>query len=76
MDNINIENIKVRDNENMIEVHFNNGDIVEFINNMDYSTGKAIKVSRSVYHWRGKECLFEREVLSNQHTQRKEQCTQ
>lgn len=58
-----IANIKVRDNGNMIELHFANGDILEFINNMDYSTGKAVKVSTSIYHWRSDKCIFEKILL-------------
>jgi len=33
---------KVRDNGNIIEWHLANGDVIEVINNMDYSTGIAV----------------------------------
>ena len=58
-----IIDIKVRDSGNIIEIHFINGEILEIVKWMDYSTGIPVNTSTSVYHWKGADCLFEKEIL-------------
>jgi hypothetical protein len=55
-------------NGNIIEWHLANGDIIEVMNNVDYSTGLALTPSTSICHWRDDECLSERMFLNDQPT--------
>lgn len=59
---------KVRDNGNILEWHFANGDIIEVINNVDYSTGLALTPTTSICHWRDGDCLSERMFINDQPT--------
>ncbi len=59
---------KVRDNGNIIEWHLANGDVIEVINNVDYSTGLALTPSTSICHWRDGDCLSEQMFINDQPT--------
>ena len=54
-----IIDIKVRDSGNIIEFHFINGEILEIVKWIDYSTGTPINTCTSVYHWKERGCLLE-----------------
>lgn len=55
---------KIRDNGNILEWHFADGDVIEIVNNVDYATGLAIVPTTSICHWSGEECLSERMFIN------------
>jgi hypothetical protein len=50
---------KVRDHGDIVEWHLMNGDMIEIINNKDYSTGICITPSTSI-------CLYKDNVITNE----------
>ena len=56
---------KVRDNGNIIEWHLANGDMIEVINNVDYSTGIALTPTTSICHWRDGDIITEECFLTH-----------
>jgi hypothetical protein len=56
---------KVRDNGNIIEWHLANGDIIEIINNVDYSTGLVLTPTTSICYWHDGDIITEECFLTH-----------
>jgi len=50
---------KVRDNGDIVEWHLLNGDMIEIVNNKDYSTGLCLTPSTSICLYRDGEIIQE-----------------
>ena len=50
---------KVRDYGDILEWHLSNGDLIEVINNKDYSTGLCLTPSTSICLYRDDEIVYE-----------------
>lgn len=50
---------KVRDNGDIVEWHLLNGDMIEIVNNKDYSTGLCLTPSTSICLYRDGEIIHE-----------------
>ena len=50
---------RVRDNGSIVEWHLSNGDMIEIINNHDYSTGMCLTPTTSICLHRENEIIFE-----------------
>lgn len=57
---------KVRDNGDILEWHLLNGDMIEIINNKDYSTGLVLTPSTSICLYRDNEIVQEELFINPQ----------
>ena len=55
---------KVRNHGDLVEWHLLNGDMIEIINNTDYSTGLCLTPSTSICMYRDDEIVYE-QVFTN-----------
>jgi len=55
---------KVRGHGDILEWHLSNGDMIEIVNNVDYSTGLRITPTTSICLYRDDEIVYE-EVFTN-----------
>lgn len=59
---------KIRDNGDIVEWHLLNGDMIEIVNNNDYSTGLCLTPSTSICLYRDGEIIQEDLFINPQST--------